>query len=157
MSTALSKNKHTAVDPLIAPEYFFPKTIVRSLYIPYRISISPAVITDTVDNILSYVFQDKSVKVMYPHPYYHVCFDPDYQMLSTSANIVATTLLRQSFTMYLGYTVTDAIYGDVLLFGSYNYRSSVHDTESHSIPYEITEQATRIYESMKNDFGTLQH
>lgn len=149
--------KYTSFDPLVAPDYYFPKTIVRALYVPYKISISPAVITDTVDNILSYVFEDRSVKVMYPHPYYHVCFDSQYQLLSTSANIVATTLLRQSFCMHLGHTVTDAVYGDVVFFGSYNYKDAQHDTESHSISYEITEQATRIYESMKCHFGPLQY
>jgi hypothetical protein len=133
--------------PIISPELYDSSGKIKSLHISPSINRTPTVIHDTYENAISYVFSTNEIKIIHPHPDFLICFDPLLQYSIFYANHVATQLLRHSFSTYFGATVTDAVYGDVLIFGSYNYKTSMHDEHFHSIPYHIVEQVTKIYEN----------
>ena len=135
--------------PIISPESYDSSGKIKSLHISPSIKYVPNVIHDTYQNALSYVFPSEKIKIIHPHPDFLICFDPLLQYSIFYANHVATQLLRYSFSTYFGATVTDAVYGDVLIFGSYNYKAQMHDDNFHSVPYHIVEQVTKIYENSR--------
>jgi hypothetical protein len=154
MSITYSSAKYSLVHPKITPEYYkaLPThdPLVKALYISCDNSYEPYAITDTPDNIIKLVFQDKQVRVLNPNPYYHLYFNSSEQTKINKFNFTASTLLRASYLTSLGIVTTDAIYGDVLIFGSYNYKLHLIDEEDHSVPYEIVEQVLRIDFSKSN-------
>jgi hypothetical protein len=154
MSITYSSAKYSSVHPKITPEYYkaLPthNPLVKALYISCDNSYEPYAITDTPDNIIQLVFQDKQVRILNPNPYYHIYFSSLQQTKIKKFNYTASTLLRASYLTSLGIVTTDAIYGDVLIFGSYNYKLHLIDEEDHSVPYEIVEQVLRIDFSKSN-------
>lgn len=135
--------------PIISPESYDSSGKIKSLHISPSTKQIPSVIHDTYDNAISYVFSSDKIKILHPHPDFLICFDPLLQYSIFYANHVATQLLRHSFSTYFGATVADAVYGDVLVFGSYNYKTQFHDDGFHSVPYHVVEQVTRIYENSR--------
>jgi hypothetical protein len=148
MTITYSHNKYSSVHPKITPEYYraLPthKPFVKALYISCSDGYVPYAITDSPNNIIQLIFQDKQVRVLNPNPYYHVYFDYLEQSQISRFNFTASTLLRSSYLTSLGIVTTDAIYGDVLIFGSYDYNLHTIDEEDHSVPYEVVEQVLRI-------------
>jgi hypothetical protein len=148
MTIIQANNKYSLVHPKITPEYYkaLPshKPFVKSLYIPCSNDYVPYAITDSPDNIIELIFQDKQLRVLNPNPYYHVYFSSFEQSKTNKYNFIASHLLRNSYLTSLGIVTTDAIYGDVLIFGSYHYKLNKIDEEDHSVPYEIVEQVLRI-------------
>lgn len=143
-------NKYSLLHPSITPEYFnvtrSSEPNVKSLYISHDDNHDPYVVSETPDNILQLVFQGKEVKYLNPNPYYHVCFAVNQQPNVTHPNFIATHLVRLAYLTNYGIVATDAMYGDVLIFGSYNFTKKIIDNKSHSVPYEIVEQVLRINE-----------
>lgn len=135
--------------PIISPESYDSSGKIKSLHISSSINNLPSVLHDTYENAISYVFSSDKIKILHPHPDFLICFDPLLQYSIYHANYVATQLLRHSFSTYFGATVTDAVYGDILIFGSYNYKTQLHDEDFHSVPYHIVEQVTKIYENSR--------
>jgi len=132
---------------MISPEFYDNSGKVKSLHISPLINQTPSIMYDTYDNAISYVFSSSKVQILHPHPDFLICFDPLLQYSFRYSNYVATQLLRYSFSTYFGATVNDAVYGDILIFGSFNYKTQFHDNYFHSVPYHIVEQVTRIYEN----------
>ena len=145
-----SSHKYSLLHPTITPEYFNPTRLseptVKSLYISHDDTHDPYVVSETPDNILQLVFQGAEVKYLNPNPHYHVCFASDQQPLIQRPNYIATHLVRLAYLTNHGFTATDAMYGDVLIFGSYNFSKKIIDNQSHSVPYEVVEQVLRINE-----------
>ena len=148
MPITYSHSKYSLVHPKITPEYYkaLPthKPLVKALYISCLEEYEPYAITDSPSNIMELIFQDKEVRVLNPNPYYHVYFNSFQQSTTNKFNFIASTLLRSSYLTSLGIVTTDALYGDILIFGSYNYNLHIIDDEDHSVPYEIVEQVLRI-------------
>lgn len=145
-----SVNKYSLLHPTITPEYFNPtrssEPSVKSLYISPDDNHYPYVVNEVPDTILQLVFQGQEVKYLNPNPYYHVCFASHQQEKIHQPNFIATHLVRLAYLTNYGIAATDAIYGDVLIFGSYNFSKKIIDNQSHSVPYEIVEQVLRINE-----------
>ena len=133
-------------NPVICPEVYYDPRLVRSLHISFSISQRPTLITDTYQNALSCVFSSRDTRILHPHPDFFICFEPLLQHSIYFPNYVATQLLRNCFSTYFGSQVSDSVYGDVLIFGSYNYKEKCHDEEHHSVPYQIVEEVTKLYE-----------
>ena len=148
MSITYSSVKYSSVHSKITPEYYkvLPThgPLVRALYVSCDNEYEPYAITDTPSNIIHLVFQDKQVRVLNPNPYYHIYYSSSQQSQIKKFNFTVSTLLRSSYLTSLGIVTTDAIYGDVLIFGSYDYNLHTIDDEDHSVPYEIVEQVLRI-------------
>ena len=145
-----SVNKYSLLHPTITPEYFnvtrSSDPTVKSLYISSDDKHDPYVVNETSDNILQLVFQGREVKYLNPNPYYHVCFATDQQEKLNQPNFIATHLVRLAYLSSYGMLATDAMYGDVIIFGSYNFSKKIIDNKSHSVPYEVVEQVLRINE-----------
>lgn len=143
-----SLNKYINTHPYISPEAFkthlYEPGVVRALYISHQYKYSSYIVTDKPDNLLSSVFLGDSYDLLYPDIYYHVCYSVLTQSMTNKPNYVATTLIRNSYLTSTGVAVADAIYGDVLVFGSYNYEKRTFDDQHYSVPYEIVEQVFRI-------------
>jgi hypothetical protein len=143
-----SISKYINTHPYITPEgyqtHLYEPGVVRALYLSSDYQYSPFIITDTPYNILSSIFLGEQYDDVYPDIHYHACYALHAQSLISKPNYIATTLIRNSYLLSTGITVTDAIYGDVVLFGSFNHRDNRFDEGHYSIPYEIVEQAFRI-------------
>lgn len=150
MTIVHSIDKYLTAHPYITPEGFtshlYPSGVVRALYIPHQKQYDPYIITDTAYNALLSVFPTLKVGSVYPDIHYHVCYAVDIQTLVVGQNFVATSLIRNSYLTTNGVPVADAIFGDVLIFGSYNHKQFKYDDGHYSIPYEIVEQVFRINE-----------
>lgn len=153
MTAVYTLSKYLYTHPLISPEGFpshlYSQDIIRALYIPSDRYVTPYVITDKPDDIISMIFSSQEYGTLYPDLYYHVCYSYLDQFKVTSPNYIATTLIRNAYAIATGKTVVDAIYGDVLIFGSFNYKEELFDESHHSVPYEVVEQIFRIHELKK--------
>lgn len=133
--------------PLVTPELYYNPSLVKSLHISFSIDHSPVVITDTYENSLNTVFSSRKTQIIHPHPDIFICFEPLLQHSIYFPNYVATQFIRNCFATYFGVQVSDSIYGDVLIFGSYNHKEKYHDELYHSVPYSVVEQVTKLYEN----------
>lgn len=145
-------SKYFSYSPVTTPEYYTDTvpTIerkIKGLHIPSNIFQNISIIYEESFEAKNIVFQDIKPKVLDIYPIYHIYFDPYLQYSFKYPNIVATQLLRMYTCEHFGATTIDVIYGDVLLYGSYNYTKNYLDNTDNSIPYEIVERAARLYES----------
>lgn len=145
-----SLSKYINTHPYITPEgystHLYDPSVIRALYLSHDSTTIPFILTDTPEVILSTVFLNQTYDSVYPDLHYHVCYDLLSQTEITKPNYTATTLIRNSYLLSTGITVTDAIYGDVVIFGSFNHKDNRFDTGHYSVPYEIVEQVFRIHD-----------
>lgn len=138
--------KYFSLHPLTNPEVYSKSSVVRSLYIPHSLDYSPYIITDPPSEIINLVFPD-SYDIFHPHISFHVIYSSLDTIQAKKHNYVATQLVRYHFLTTLGKHTLDSIYGDVLLFGSFNFSKLTFDNQHYSVPYEVIEQVERIYSS----------
>lgn len=143
-----SLSKYINTHPYITPEgystHLYDSGVVRALYISHDYEHSPFILTDKPESILSTIFLGEEYDSVYPDIHYHVCYNTTSQTKINKPNYTATTIIRNSYLLSTGITVTDAIYGDVVVFGSFNHKANRFDEGHYSIPYEIVEQVFRI-------------
>lgn len=65
--------------------------------------------------------------------------------VSKYPNHIATTMVRQ----YGLHSEKEIVYGNVVLFGSFNLMTMEMDNKDHSVPYDIIEESWRIYDAKK--------
>lgn len=119
---------------------------IKALYIPSG-STFPKIFYDTPEKIKSESFDSNAEIHFVPlHPYYHMYVDSVSQMESLNHNVVATYLFRYSLLTMIGFETTQNIYGNAVIFGSVSTKDqSLHETD-YSVPYEIVEQVSRLYD-----------
>lgn len=144
--------KYLQYNPFTAPECYNPTedishNKVRSLFISSDKSISPLILTDYSSVVLDTCFEDDEVKVLRCLNNYHIFYNPYLQWSVSSSNYIATMLVRNDQILLDGSLLTDSISGNVIIFGSINPITGVIDGNNYSVPYEIIEQASRIYET----------
>ncbi len=148
-----SLNKYTLTHPTLSPEAYsshaYAPDFVRALYVPALPSADPYIITEKPDNVLDLVFGSQDYSVLFPTLYYHVVYPLLHQLAAKSPNYIATMLIRAAYLAITGIAVVDAIYGDVVIFGSYNYKENDIDDSHYSVPYEVVEQVFRIHDLKK--------
>jgi len=120
------------------------------LIIPANHSIHPYVISDPPSEVLSELFSPGPHESMYTLSGYHIYFDRDLQWTFRTPNKIATALLRNDMSCSLGKKFTDVLYGDAVLYSSYDYSSKSISQGDHTVPYELLEQVAKLYEIYKN-------
>lgn len=119
---------------------------VKSLYIPSKSEL-PKILHDTPQNIKSQCFDSLSELHFVPlHPYYHMYVDSISQMESVNHNTVATYLFRYSLLTLLGFKSSQNVSGNAVIFGSVSSRDETNYEVDYSVPYEIVEQVSRLYD-----------
>lgn len=136
--------KYFSVHPLVTPELYTSTSVVRSLYVSHSLQYEPYIIADTFQNATSVIFNDP-YEVFHPHISFHILYSPLENLKYRNHNYVATQFVRQHFMTSVGKHTMDSIYGDILIFGSFNFSKLSFDDTHSSVPYEVIEQVERIY------------
>lgn len=137
---------HFTISPENYNSYQESERKVKSLFIPSD-SSSPKILYDTPESIKSQCFDSLSEVHFVPlHPYYHMYVDTISQMESMNHNVVATYLFRYSLLTFLGYKSSQNVIGKALLFGSVSTKDQTSHETDYSVPYEIVEQVSRLYD-----------
>jgi len=145
-------SKYTLYTPFTSPESYNPAfdistNKIRSLFLSSDKDMAPLILTDYFHLIIQSVFEDDQPVKLSCLNNYHIYYDPYLQWSPYFSNYIATTLIRQDQITLNGSLLTDSICGTVLVFGSINPFTGIIDNKSYSVPYEIIEQSSRIYES----------
>ena len=144
--------KYLQYNPFTAPECYNPtedisQNKVRALFISSDKNISPLILTDYSSVILDTCFEDNEIRILNCLNNYHIFYEPYLQWSVSYSNYIATMLIRNDQIYLDGSLITDSISGNVIIFGSINPFTGVIDGKDYSVPYEIIEQASRVYET----------
>lgn len=139
------------IHPLLTPEHYLisPYTntsIVKSLYVSQSLQISPQIITDTLDNVLSSFYVDYTPFLYRLGLHIHFYCDPILQYSSQQENVVATQYYRNFLLRNHGVHSKDVLRGPVIFFGSSDLKNNTLDFSTHSVPYHLVEEILNIYD-----------
>lgn len=146
--------KYTTRNSLLTPERYkrYPtqnlKNHIKSLYISSNLLERPRIFTDDPKNIINALYSDIPLKCFTFKNGFHMYMHPVQGLWHMQENVIATTLLRMHALNDVGLLITDAVYGDVCLFGTESLDSSENSILDCSVPYEVSEQVFRIYEKI---------
>lgn len=125
---------------------FISKDSYHCLYISHDTDFFPQVLTDPPQQVLSDLFKNSTYGLINSVNGYHTYYDKNLQWTIQHPNLIATALLRNDILTTTGLIPTDSIYGDVVIFGSYDYPNYGLEFGDYSVPYEVLEQVQRLYE-----------
>jgi len=146
--------KYAIRNRLLTPEHYkiYPtqnlKNQIKSLYISANTLERPRIFTDDPQNIIKALYSDVPLKCFTFKNGFHMYMYPIQGLWYMKENIIATTFLRMHALSDVGLLITDAVYGDVCLFGTGKIDSSEKSILDCSVPYEVSEQVFRIYEKI---------
>lgn len=139
---------------IVTPEYypFLPTSkrkdtsTVKALFISERIDISPQIITDTADKILSKVFPSTKPYCIISNKNYHMYINTTEQLIGTRINFIATSIVRMESYHHFNKGAGEQICGNVVIFGSKNLEKNIVDNKNYSVPFHIVEESLRIFD-----------
>ena len=113
-------------------------SFIRSLYLP--INKESTILRETYQNIVSYVFSDSSsLAIVRLNSSVHFLVDKSNALYEDRINPLASKLFRIH-----NFSYNKFIYGDCLLFGSYDSFTKESSLPHYSVPYDIIEQVTLL-------------
>lgn len=141
--------KYLIEHPFLTPEHYtlMPETLSKTKCLLIPLGSSPLVVHESYDSIIDQLFEDDSVVNLYFPNNYHMVLSESLQYSNNLDNYVATYLYRMYANSFHSHFANRSIKGNVLLFGTYRYIDHSYVLDNFSVPYELVEQAFRIYES----------
>lgn len=113
-------------------------SFITSLYLP--LNEESTVLRQTCDNIIAYVFPDlSSLAVVRLNSSAHFLVDKSNALYEDAINPLASKLYRIH-----NFSYNQFIYGNCLLFGSYDSFTKESSLPHYSVPYDIIEQVTLL-------------
>lgn len=150
--------KYTIRHPFLTPELYqrtphIFDTKIKALHISSNINVEPKIIENDSQKIIEEIFPAHKPKSLVFDAFY-MYVHPIQNFYMMQENVVATHFFRIHCASFCGDFSTDTIYGDVCVFGTSRYEYQQSDTLEYSInrlysvPYEIVEQISSIYDKV---------
>ena len=141
--------KYLIEHPFLTPEHYtlFPGQYnsVKCLFVP--VQGQPVILSDSYNNIIDEFFASESYLNLYFTNNYHMTISETLQFVNGANNYVATHLYRMYSYQYNQHRMHLSIKGNAFLFGTYRKIQDSYVLDNYSVPYEIVEQAYRLYET----------
>lgn len=147
--------KYQSKNSLLTPELYKrypshqPSKQTKCLYISSNILERPRIFTDEPKQIIDALYSSLPLKCFTFKNGFHMYMHPLQGMCYMKENVIATTFLRLHALNDVGLLITDAVYGDVCLFGTKHVDGSEKSILDCSVPYEVSEQVFRLYEKIR--------
>lgn len=146
--------KYKVKSPIITPEYF-PTAYKKSeekinvLLVPCDPTEPPTVVFNEVEATIAETFPEGNFTfVHFPNGVVMVV-DPLLQWQTLDLNHVATIFVKTNLLTFEGDIFTDSVYGDILLFSSYDLKNNTFNDDAYSISYETVQELLIIYVRQK--------
>lgn len=147
--------KYHSKNSLLTPELYKrhpshdPSKQTKCLYISSNSLERPRIFTDEPKLIIDALYGSLPLKCFTFKNDFHMYMYPVQGLCHMNENVIATTFLRMHALNDVGLLITDAVYGDVCLFGTKRIEGSEKSILDCSVPYEVSEQVFRIYEKIR--------
>jgi hypothetical protein len=143
--------RYTITHPALTPEYFFRHRSPSSSHVKalaVAVDSDPTVLTGDPQQLIADMFHGITPRCIVFRHGFHMYLSPlQGTMILSRENVLATMLLRHHTLCDSGEHIYNSVYGDVILFGSYNIGTRVFDNRDHSVPYELIEQIIHLCEA----------